>query len=202
MKDYQYTYEYDPVYCYPNSFVLKNKLNILNADALCDAEREITAMRIAQALVNPIQGKFDATHLKRIHRFLFGDIYPWAGKIRTVNISKGTPFCSIDFIEEMLQKLFLELKREKYLALCSSMDTMARRLSYYLSEMNAIHPFREGNGRTQRLFISMLAEKCGYHIRYDLISNAEMLEASILSFGKDYHLLDSLMLRAIEKANE
>jgi cell filamentation protein len=82
--EYYHEYEQDIYYCYPNSFVLKNKLNILNADELKAAEKEITSLRTAQAMVNRIEGKFDFEHLKKIHRFLFGDIYEWAGKIRTV----------------------------------------------------------------------------------------------------------------------
>jgi len=79
-------YEYDSCYCYPNSYVLKNKLKIENTKELVKAEREITSIRTAQALSNRIKGNFDFKHLKKIHRFFFGDIYEWAGKIRTVNI--------------------------------------------------------------------------------------------------------------------
>ena len=104
--DYQYEFEHDPVYCYPSSSLLKNKLNIREEESFREAEREITSIRIAQAMMNPIQGKFDAAHLKRIHRFLFGDIYTWAGKTRTVNISKGTPFCLHQYIDENLDILF------------------------------------------------------------------------------------------------
>ncbi len=202
MKDYLYEFEYDPIYCYPNSTVLKNKLNIKEADALCEAEREITAMRIAQASMNPIQGKYDTAHLKRIHHFLFGDIYAWAGKTRTVNISKGTPFCLHQFIDTNLDALFLQLKSEKYLAEYEAVETLARRLSYYLAGVNAIHPFREGNGRSQRLFISMLSNARGYDLNFDLITTEEMLEAGMLSFRNDYRLLDSLMMRIIEKSEE
>lgn len=131
--DYQYEFEYDPVYCYPSSFILKNKLNIREAEALREAEREITAIRIAQAFMNPIQGKYDASHLKRIHRFLFGDIYAWAGKTRTVNIAKGSPFCLCQHIETNLDILFHELKSEKYLAGCETSAVLAKRLSYYLA---------------------------------------------------------------------
>ncbi len=200
--DYQYEFESDPVYCYPGSSILKNKLKILDAESFREAEREITSMRIAQALLNPIQGKFDATHLKRIHRFLFGDIYSWAGKTRTVNIFKGTPFCMHQFIDENLDVLFSQLKSEKNLTGCKSSEILAKRLSYYLAGINAIHPFREGNGRCQRLFISMLSNARGYHLNYDSITTEEMLEASILSFGNDFSLLDSLIIKIMERSEE
>ena len=88
-KKYNYEFEYDIRYCYPNSNVLKNKLNIVNAELLEEAERRITSLRTTEAMKKGIRGKFDFNHLKRIHKFLFGDIYDWAGKIRVVNISKG-----------------------------------------------------------------------------------------------------------------
>lgn len=198
--DTRYEFAGDAVYCYPGSSVLKNKLNIREEQALSEAEREITALRIAQALAHPIAGKFDASHLKRIHRFLFADIYAWAGKTRTVNISKGTLFCLCSFIDENLDSLFSQLRLEKFLASCEIKAALASRLSYYLAGINAIHPFRDGNGRAQRMFIGLLASARGYHLNYDLVTTEEMLAASIASFQKDYGPLDALMLRSLEKA--
>ena len=93
MRDYSYSYEWDQEYCYPNSNVLINKLNIQDADALHTAEREITSLRLAAAKMQPVKGKFDLRHLQKIHTYLFGDIYDWAGKLRHVNIAKGNQFC-------------------------------------------------------------------------------------------------------------
>ncbi len=72
---YHYEYEWDKYYCYPNSFVLKNKLNINDAAELYSAERTITALKTAQLLLNRMDGNFDFEHLKKIHFFLFCDIY-------------------------------------------------------------------------------------------------------------------------------
>jgi len=118
--DYLYEYELDAYYCYPGTNVLKNKLNIHDSTILTEAEREIASLRIAQAAVNPIVGRFDLPHLKRIHRFLFSDIYAWAGKIRMINISKGTTFCLFQHIEEQSNFLFHELKNEDYLIHCET----------------------------------------------------------------------------------
>ena len=147
--NYCYEYEYDSYYCYPNSYVLKNKLNIENTKELVKAEREITSIRTAQALLNRIKGNFDFKHLKKIHQFLFGDIYEWAGKIRTVNISKGNQFCRCEFIQDQMDILFDKLREEDYLKKCTNKEEIAQKLAYYLGEINAIHPFREGNA-TQR----------------------------------------------------
>lgn len=86
--DYSYEYETDPVYCYPGTSILINKLGILDAEQLRKAEREITSLRTAQAAAEGIPGVFDSKHLKQIHAFLFSDIYDWAGHFRRVNISK------------------------------------------------------------------------------------------------------------------
>ncbi len=195
--DYSYEYAYDSKYCYPNSFVLKNKLNITDADELVIAEREITALRTAQTLVDRIDGTFDFEHLMKIHLFLFGDIYEWAGNIRTVNISKGNQFCRSEFIEEQLTELFYKLKQEEYLKNYSDKSVIAKRLAFYLGDINAIHPFREGNGRTQRMFIEHLSFYNGYQLDFMKISKDEMLEASVKTFNLDYSMMEKLIERAL-----
>lgn len=193
---YDYEYEWDKYYCYLNSNVLINKLNITDADELLKAEREITALKTSQAMINRIEGKFDFEHLKKIHYFLFCDIYEWAGKIRIVNISKGNQFCRCEYIEEQMDKLLLKLKNENYLKEYSQKE-LAERLAYYLSEINVIHPFREGNGRTQRLFIEYLSNNAGYQLNLNKISKNEMLEASVRAYALDYRLMEEIMLKAL-----
>lgn len=200
--EYYYEYEQDSYYCYPNSFVLKNKLNIRNADELKSAEREITSLRTAQAILIRIEGNFDFEHLKKIHYFLFGDIYEWAGKIRAVNISKGNQFCLCEFIQDQMDDIFKKLQRENYLKDCNEKSEIARRLAYYLAEINSIHPFREGNGRAQRMFVEHLAASLGYQLDFMKISSEEMLEASAKSFVLDYEMMEELMLRALSDAEE
>lgn len=198
-SDYSYEYEYDSFYCYPNSFILKNKLNITDEKELKQAEREITSLRTAQALVERIDGKFDFEHLKEIHRFLFGDIYDWAGMVRNVNIAKGNQFCRFDFIEEQMEELLSKLKKENYLLDCKVKFDLAKRLAYYLGEINAIHPFREGNGRSQRMFIEYLSFHVGYQFDFMKITSQEMLEASVNAFNLNYTMMEQLINRALTK---
>ncbi|SFB41420.1 Fic/DOC family protein [Clostridium frigidicarnis] len=198
-SDYSYEYEYDSFYCYPNSFILKNKLNITDEKELKQAEREITSLRTAQALVERIDGKFDFEHLKEIHRFLFGDIYDWAGMVRNVNIAKGNQFCRFDFIEEQMEELLSNLKKENYLLDCKVKFDLAKRLAYYLGEINAIHPFREGNGRSQRMFIEYLSFHVGYQFDFMKITSQEMLEASVNAFNLNYTMMEQLINRALTK---
>ncbi len=194
----EYFYEQDTFYCYPNTNVLKNKLCITDEAELKKAEREITSLRTAQLLQNPIHGTFDFNFLKKIHQFLFGDIYEWAGKTRNVNISKGNQFCRCEFIEEQMNIVMQQLEDENYLS-GMKRDKLASRLAFYLGEINAIHPFREGNGRTQRMFVGLLAECNGYYLDFTKITNEEMLKASLDTFNLEYSLMTELLLKALVK---
>lgn len=192
MKNYSYDYEWDVKYCYPASNVLINKLNITDAQTLSIAEREITSVKLAYAKLNPINGNFDLKHLQDIHRFLFEEIYPWAGELRQVNIAKGNQFCLSHNLEMYADSIFSKLKKENYLIEC---DNLPRRLAYYLSEINVLHPFREGNGRTQRLFIEYLADNAGATVDFSDVSPEEMIVASAESFACEYEKINAMFER-------
>jgi cell filamentation protein len=182
--EYEYSYDWDVRYCYENSNVLRNKLGIIDADALHTAEREIAAVRVLEAERTPIRGKLDFKHLCDIHRYIFGDIYEWAGNLRAVNIAKGNPFCNCEVLDVYGAELFGSLKAESYL-LGTPQERMPERLAHYLSEINVLHPFREGNGRAQRLFIGYLALAAGYCVDFTDVTAAEMIEASVKAFDRD-----------------
>ena len=190
---YNYEFDWDSKYCYPNSNVLINKLSLTNGEDLAAAELELAALHYAETYSTPISGNFDLQHLQNIHRFLFGDIYEWAGELRTVNITKGNKFCLFQFIENAATQAFNELKNEHYL-IGQPLDVFIKRASYYLGEINAIHPFREGNGRAQRNFIECLGKVAGYDIVWE-VSPEQMIEASANSFLKDYRLLEEILRR-------
>ncbi len=105
-NNYDYSYEWDNRYCYPHSNVLINKLGIEDAEKLRIAEREITSLRIANAKVNVIQGDFDLLHLRKMHEYIFGDIYEWAGEIRCVNVAKVICFAITSLLNQMPISLF------------------------------------------------------------------------------------------------
>lgn len=192
--NYEYSYEWDIRYCYENTNVLRNKLNITDSDALRMAEREIAAIRILEAERTPIRGKLDFQHLCDIHRYIFGDVYEWAGKLRTVNISKGNPFCNCDVLDVYGAELFGKLKMERYL-LGTPQERITERLAHYLSEINVLHPFREGNGRTQRMFIEYLALVAGYRVDFTDVTATEMIEASVCAFDCDETAMCSIFKR-------
>ena len=191
--DYSYDYEWDSEYCYPESNVLINKLNIQAAEDLSVAEREITAIRLAIAKATPIKGNFDLKHLQKIHKAIFGDVYSWAGKLRHVNIAKGNQFCLAMNLETYAANLFRKLENEHFLI--GYNGSVPHRLAYYLSEINVLHPFREGNGRSQRLFVEYLALVSGYQLNFSLVSAQEMIVASADSFACDYASINEMFDR-------
>ena len=193
-----YQFEWDEKYCYSNSHVLKNKLGIKDAVSFKVAEREITSVVMQEIMEYPVEGNFDFKHLKAIHKALFEDIYNWAGEIRTVNISKGSFFCTYQYIESNAYALFDELKKEDYLKSTDFSD-LCSRLAYYFAEINALHPFREGNGRAQRIFIQYLVESLGYTLNYAKISNEEMMKVSVESFNGNNTPLEEMLEKIIEK---
>lgn len=182
----------DP-YCYPNSRILKNKLDIHDFDKLLEAERRLSKYRAVELFNDPMKGRFDLKHLQKIHAYLFQDVYSWAGKIRTVDIAKGNLFCRVFAIEAEAERIFGELRDEKYLKDLPA-GKMAERLAYYLAEINALHPFREGNGRTQREFIRQLAYQNNYFLSYAGITSEEMISASQESFKLNYQPLKELIV--------
>ena len=193
-----YEWENDNYYCYPHSNTLKNKYNITDEEELKTLERQVTSVRAAQLLKNPIKGVFDENHLKAIHKHLFQDLYSWAGEFRKVNISKGNPFCLFQYIPDQLTNLFKELKNEAYLSLLDQ-NELAARLAYYLGELNAIHPFREGNGRTQRIFIMELALRNGYILDLSKVNQKEMIRASVQSFALNYGPMTEIIRNSLRK---
>lgn len=197
--DDRYYYEYEDAgeYCYPGTLVLVNKLELQDAAELHEAERKLTALNISQILEEPIKGVFDFRHLQAIHKAIFGDVYTWAGKIRTVNIAKGNQFCNTNYIETYAQKIFDELKNEDYLT-STPTNQIAARLAYYLGEINILHPFREGNGRAQRVMIEYVAKIAGFDLTFADISGKEMVQASAEAFDGGYSLLTGIFERIIQ----
>jgi len=137
-------------YSYENSDVLINYLDIRNTKDLLHYEAKITAAKSLGLRQKGITGNFDKEHYLSIHQYLFEDIYPFAGKLREENISKGEfRFAQWEYVEQELDKLLQQLKRENFLEGLEK-EQLARRLAYYLSEINVLHPFREGNRKNEQ----------------------------------------------------
>jgi cell filamentation protein len=175
----------DP-YIYAGTQILKNLLGIVDRRKLAKVERQFTALRARQGLP---PGKLDYAHYRSIHRHLFQDIYAWAGEPRTLNISKGgSPFCRVEFIDSEMTKLLNALRGEKHLQGLDYPAT-AKRAAHYLVELNAIHPFREGNGRTQHAFLGLLLEHAGHPRDISRIDPKKLLQVAIDGFDGDEALM-------------
>ena len=184
----------DPA-CYPNSTVLVNHLGIRDAEELAEVEKALTESRAA--LFEPDFSAFDLATLQAIHRHLFQDIYPWAGELRTVDISKGnTRFCTAAYIEKETNKLLRKLENEHYLV-GLPLALLLERLADYYCELNVIHPFREGNGRTQRLFFELLVINTGHGLDWSQVEQDEWIQANIAGYVGDLQPLQTLFQRII-----
>ena len=186
----------DNIYCYPGTTVLKNSYAEQNPERLAKLERILCGARIIDLLRKSIKGKFDSAHLRKIHHYIFQDLYSWAGKYRVVEIAKGYYFCRSQYVPRETDRLLLELQAENYLrnTLCADLPARA---AYYLGELNAIHPFRDGNGRTQREFIRELLLTVGYSVNYSNVAPNMMFEASVKSFQGDNTMMTDLFKQCI-----
>ncbi|MEM1486411.1 Fic family protein (plasmid) [Oscillospiraceae bacterium PP1C4] len=187
----------DSKYCYPGTDVLINRFGIHDHAKLYVVERDITNARAMELAGNPIKGNYDLKHLQKIHKKLLGDIYPFAGKIRDVRIAKGNMFCYPEFIQPMADEIFTKLANEQHLKGLAT-GSFVERLSFYMGEVNALHPFREGNGRTQRVFFTQLAHEAGYKLHFEQMGKDELLHADIAGMAGDYSKLKALIGKHIE----
>ncbi len=188
----------DP-YVYPGTTVLKNIPGIRNQEILDRFEADRVGQRSLELIERPLSGLFDIEHLQGIHRYLFQDVYEWAGDFRTVDIAKGNSyFAHVPYIESTLKGLFGELSEERHLRGLNQ-ERFASRLAQTLGTLNAVHAFREGNGRAQREFVRELAYKNSYWIDWSKVSREELYQASDASFMRgDNTFFEKLLRRAIE----
>ena len=114
---------FDEVYCYKNSEILKNNFNETDPQILSQYERLFTGARLVDLIKKPLEGNFDLNHLKKIHHYIFQDVYPWAGELRRVNISKEILFCDVNYIQPEIEKIFEKVKEPKELTAFKSEST-------------------------------------------------------------------------------
>lgn len=181
-------------YCYPGTQVLRNRFHIRDAAALRALEADLSAVRQSGLLEQPIEGRFTAHHLCRIHRYLLGDLYIFAGHYRTEDIAKGeTRFQAHGQIGEKLTGLLARLAAEDHLQGLPS-EALPARAAWYMAELNYIHPFREGNGRAIREFMRLLFLRCGYRVDWGAVPAEQMLAAMEVSVYDTAELTELLKI--------
>jgi len=184
----------DP-YVIPGTDVLENKLGIRDASELERVERLLTADRLVELARESAGGPLDLAHLQRIHRAIFQDVYEWAGDLREINISKGAiRFAMASQLESSASEIFGRLARDNHLQGLSPGD-FARSAAEYLAEVNALHPFREGNGRAQRELFRQIAVRTGLRLDWSRTNSKEMVQASIAGMVGDVKPLRRILSR-------
>lgn len=165
--------------CYEGTTVLVNKLGLRDQDALDAAERVAVPLRAVEAEEKPKEGAFTFDYYLDLHKLLFGDLYDWAGQLRQVNLSKkGTNFCQVEELQTIGEAKFAYLQRMKEFRRLDRKSFVDELTDFY-HEINMLHPFREGNGRTQRLFFTLLIRRAGYDIHFDEQDTDELMIATI-----------------------
>lgn len=182
------------MYCYPDSDVLINLFDITDEEKLKELEKVYTLFRLSELKINPPKNPANMDAFLEIHRYILQDVYPFAGELRREMISKGSSsFAHPQFIEPELKKIFQALKEEDYLTNLPREEFISR-LAYYLAELNALHPFREGNGRTTREFARQLALNARYQLDWEKIpGTAEIINAFVDSFNANNDKLESIL---------
>ena len=173
----------DDPYLYPGTEILRNKLDIRDADLLDRVERRLAVARIALGVPT---GDFDLDHLRAIHRHLFQDVYDWAGEIRTVEIAKGgSQFQFRQYIATGMVDVHRRLVTRDFLRGLSP-DEFAAAAGEIIGDVNYVHPFREGNGRTQLLYLDLLAIHAGHPIDITRFDRSRWMAASQSAHRGDY----------------
>lgn len=192
----------DP-YLEPGTECLRNKLGIRGAGLLAVVEAEVVANRAIRLANSPglVPRTWDWTHWQNLHRHLFGDVYDWAGEFRTVDIAKdGHGFHPVSMLITATRYCAEQIR-----ALATGPNPgrgqLPARLSVVLSDMNEAHPFREGNGRTQRVLLGQIAEVHGAHLDWTLISSEANIAASKAA-GSDEYAFTELLTRAMHLAED
>lgn len=188
----------DP-YIYPGTSILRNRLGIFDSSKLDRIERRLVADRIAEGVPT---GAFDLTHLRAIHRHLFQDVYDWAGELRTVEIFKGgNQFQFRQYIQTGMADVHRRLVRAGFLERLP-VGEFAREAGIIIGDINYIHPFREGNGRTQAQYLKQLGERAGHRIDLKRLDPIVWIEASKASHSADYKLMADVIRGAIIRPSD
>ncbi|WP_044183757.1 putative adenosine monophosphate-protein transferase Fic [Phytobacter massiliensis] len=189
----------DP-YLYAGINVMRNLLGIRQAQRLEQTAWELTALRAATLDIGPVARGLP--HLSAIHRHLYQDIFEWAGQFREVDIYQGdTRFCHFAYIENEGNALMQSLEDEDWLQGLEKAQFIER-LAHYYCEINMLHPFRVGNGITQRIFFEQLALHAGYRLDWRDIDPEKWREANQTGAMGDLAPLNAIFAKVVSEAGE
>ena len=199
MSDSYWDSKSDP-YVYPGTQVLKNLANIEDGEKLQAFEEQVTALRLEEAMAAIKGAPINLKTWQKLHKILFQDVYEWSGEIRSVHLAKGnTVFALPQTIETQAREIFDNMEKENIQALPK--DAFVSRMAYYFSELNVLHPFREGNGRTQKLFFDEIIHSAGYEIDWSQIGTDDFLDAIVHAYeSQDHSKLELIFQQTLTQA--
>lgn len=197
----EYEAGYDELGRYPGTRCIVNYFNIKDRQKLKRVEMYFSSVRICELFLNPMDNVFSFDYLKMLHQKMFGDIYPSAGMTRTAKVSKKTEFCQPEYINRQASDIFGKLAGAKYLKGLEDIDDFINELAYFMGEMEALHPFMDGNGRTSRFFFDRLSRNAGYEIIWPAIEADRFLEANIAAIDGDYQPLVDVLEEIVIPSN-
>ncbi|OGQ94197.1 MAG: hypothetical protein A2521_05845 [Deltaproteobacteria bacterium RIFOXYD12_FULL_57_12] len=181
--------------------MLINKFGIRNDMVLERVAATVAGLRVEMLKsFQPLDGDFDLKHLRAIHRYLFQDVFPWAGQLRMVETVKGgQDFEAHTAIVPKARALFVQLREENFLQ-GLDLEPFIERLVYYYAELNRIHVFRDGNGRAQRTFFELLAARAEYHLDFAKATKRENNAASHAAYAGDFEPLRAMFRDIVFKS--
>jgi cell filamentation protein len=190
----------DP-YLDPAIGVLRNRLGITDVDELAQVEAALTASRLVDLERHRLPGRYDLAHLQAFHRYILGDVYDWAGELRVVSIAKGGVFCLPQHLQSYAADVFDRLAAADRLRGLPR-DGFVTRLAEFLADVNALHPFREGNGRTPRASFSQLAHDAGHHIDWVRMNPDENIAASVAAHRGDLAMILAMLDQLVDPPHQ
>ena len=191
-----------PLNSFDRELISSNLLGATNFKELHRKEKLLTNTKMLLLQEDPIGGNLDYSHLKEIHKFLFSEVYSWAGQDRydaniTAKFGKDTTlFTPYEKLPNVAKILFDALRDENYFKGQTKVEFI-QSASTFMNGLNILHPFREGNGRVQRIYMQYLAKNAGYELNFENISSEDMVQASIKGAQGELTLLQEIFTKSI-----
>ncbi len=184
-------------YTYKGTDILRNKLNIQDEALLKEYETRIVAFKIATISSIKLPKGYTPERLKFINKYLFEEVYDFAGKYREENITKENfRFSEFQYIEENINRIFKSIDTEQMKKM--TFTKFVEQISYIMTELNVLHPFREGNGRTIRELVREICFDCGYTIDWYEINHDDILRVAKLAVLDESEQI-KMLRRSIKK---
>jgi cell filamentation protein len=187
----------DDPYVYPGTTILRNKLGIRDGAELNRVERLLARQRASEGIPT---GDFGLGHLQAIHRHLFSSLYDWAGEVRSVELTKdGHQFMFRQYIESGMADVHRRIVASDYFKGATG-SAFAGEAGRIIGDVNYVHPFREGSGRTQLLYLKQLAVNAGHPLDLRHVPAGAWIEASRRAHDADYAPMGRVILTALERS--